>query len=155
MAQFLNVKLPMYGTMTWVPAGSLETHAVQNTWYGVTDFTEDVAVGVTTDTSDGTADHFTIPTGGAGDYWVSYSESGGPQQTGEIIEWSVFKNGSEVAECTSAKESGHTNYLNAGCYTILTLADADELSIRHRNISGTGGENVWTVQFSTERISLT
>lgn len=156
MAQYQPYAPSMYGCMYWDSSASPTalTNAVQNTWYGITSFTQGVVNGITTDTSDATADHFTVPTGGAGDYVVAYQVTHKPASSDESVEFSVFVGGSEEVELTSVLRcGGTTSYDTAGGCAILTLADADEVDLRHRNISGTGGTTLYTASFSIRRVS--
>ena len=134
---------PMYGTMYWkvFPSGAtLQTNAIINTYYGVTGFGEGVVAGVTTDLADAAGDHFIIPVGGAGDYEISYAANGQQQSSGQVCQYAVFVNGTIVA---ASEVMAYWTIISIRqepqCTMYVTLADGDEVSLRHQNITGTGG----------------
>ena len=144
---------PHYGTMQWNPEGTALSGSPQNTWNGITGFSEIIAVGVTTDTSDATADHFTIPTGGAGDYRVSYVVTGGVSSNYKRFEFAVFVNGAEQVETLSSNSTSNGGHHTSSGAAILTLSDADEVDLRGRNVNSTNSFNLWDTHLSIERIS--
>ena len=135
------------------PSGTILTNAVQNTWYGVTNFTEGNVVGVTTDTSDATADHFTIPAGGGGDYVVNWILTAGNAATGEQVEFGIAVDGTVDRSTVASGTDNGFSYPTMSNSTILSLSASEEISMYHRNISGTGSVNVLHASITIQRIS--
>jgi hypothetical protein len=137
---------------------STETNAVTNTWYGFTDLTELLAQDITTDTSDATADHFTIPAGGAGDYLISYAVNADPGNESEQYEFAVHIDGSEEVSLTKIMYKDNasgapTAFTTAAASGIVTLAAGEEVSLRHRNTVGTGSFSLSHITFTVERMN--
>jgi hypothetical protein len=139
----------MYGSMH-----STETVTIgsSSTYIGLTGFSELVAEGVTTDTSVGTADHFTIPSNGAGDYLISYSVTGFTATTGDQCDFKVHVNG--TADDNSLGYIKHQNGDIQGVSQnyIRSLSAGDEVSLRVENATAGRNMNCSSTTFSITRI---
>jgi hypothetical protein len=164
MAQFqgvdstavLSYGAPMYGHLYQdsIPSNETISVASADTWYGWTTATAGVLQGVTADTSDATADHLTIPAGGAGDYMVIMKVDGFPA-TNEIFEWSVHVDGSQKVQLTalSYNPTGDAGAQASVASGIIALADAEEVSLRVQNLSSTGDYQLRSAQLAIYRVS--
>lgn len=152
-----NLGVAMYGNMYEDSISSPTTISVGSslTYYGWQGATEGRVSGVTTDVSDGTADHFIIPSGGAGDYLVSYSISMAPAGTVPTLQSAVFIGSNEQAgtQTVAGRAGGAGEYMVQSDTSILTLADADEVSLRVLNRSDTSNINITFVAFTIYRLS--
>jgi hypothetical protein len=150
MAQFQGYPEPMYGTM--FAADEALTIGSQNTYVGYKALAEVTAVGVTTDTSDATADHFTIPTGGAGNYLISYTITGFSATPADTIETKVHVGGTADDNSRSLMKHTDGDVQGASACYIRSLSDADEVDIRSQNTTAGRNFTAASIQFSITRL---
>jgi hypothetical protein len=144
----------MYGTMYMNDDSDL-TISVGDTWTGMQFFTQGSVVGVTTDTADATADHFTIPAGGGGDYLVSYSATV-QSNVAKTYRIGVAVNGTvndQTVNTIRMATSGVSFYSVVSGTYILSLSATDEVALYGKNATDTTNMDTGSVQFSIYRIS--
>jgi hypothetical protein len=111
--------------------------------------------GVTADTSDGTADHLTIPAGGAGDYYVEFNTSASISSAGGNIQAAIFVNGTEEPEIHAIEYSStNTASRSFGASGFLSLSAGDEISVRLANRTNTNDIGVATMQLNIYRVNV-
>jgi hypothetical protein len=143
-----------YGALYHDSHGTPQTISIAaaNTYVGWTSATAGPLMDLTADTSDATADHLTIPSDGAGDYYVSFFMEGGPSASGPHMHWTVAVDGAEsVVSCTQQRVANTLMGCNAA--SILTLAAGDELSVRVENLTDANDAAYRTIQMTAQRVN--
>jgi hypothetical protein len=132
---------------------STELISISNTtaYFGAVGFSELVAVGVTTDTSDATADHFTIQTGGAGKYLVCYTLTGNGTN-GDTLEFYVHVDGTLNSNTRGLMKHTDSDVQSLSSTAIISLSDGEEISLRVKNYTGGNDFQFQSCQFTIIRV---
>lgn len=160
MAQFqvvdstvaVGLLAPMYGSM-YSPTGQA-IEGEFNAYKGVTTFSEEVAVGVTTDTSDAAGDHFTIPAGGAGDYLIIATASGNPRVASNTWQFAIVID--KVADTNflfTLDGQADDDQSSGMTVAIKTLADGAEVALYGINLSQSAIFDLNGAQLSIVRLA--
>lgn len=148
-----NLGAPMYGSM-YSPTGQTLAITTQNVYAGITTFSEETAVGVTTDVADAAGDHFIIPVGGAGDYLIVASASGQTATASETFQFAIAVDGTaDTNFLFTLDDQGDGDQMAGGITAIKTLADSAEVTLYGVNLSGTGNFNLNGASISIYRVA--
>jgi hypothetical protein len=152
-----NLTDEMYGELHEDDDGSIRTQTITTggTYQGWKDATAGNLSGLTADTSDATADHLTVPAGGAGDYLVSVAATWSPVTAAtQTLKFQVYAGGSPVAKTISrARLNATTNVLTTSGTWIIALSDADELALYYTSTTNGDQFQVTSLTLTAVRIS--
>ncbi len=144
----------IYGEMYEPDYSTSTSYSLSATYTGWTSATEGnvTGAGYCTYSDNITADRLTIETDGAGVYKINVNVYFEYNKNNTTLAFTVFKNGTEVNDLTTAVITNATGDERAGVITgLIDLVDGDYLDLRFKsNINGT--LQVFLVNFSINRI---
>lgn len=152
-----NLTAEMYGELYEQTDASFRTEVITTggTYQGWKFATAGPLSGLTADVSDATADHLTVPAGGAGDYLVSFHITWSPVTAAtQTMKAQVYAGGSAVAKTITRARLNATNNVSTTSGTfIIALSDADELALYYTSTTDSDSIQIGTVSLTAVRVS--
>jgi hypothetical protein len=152
-----NIGSAIYGELYEQTDASARIEAITtgDTFQGWKFATAGPLSGLTADASDATADHLTVPVGGAGDYLINTAVTWSPNTAlQQVLRSQVYINGSPIAKTIGTLRVGGTpNFYTTTSSNLITLADSDEVSLYYTSDTNSDSIQFVTIFLTAVRVS--